>query len=392
MEEWIMVTGGAGYIGGFTALEMVRGGRNILVADNLSTGHREVVDLLRGEAGPGRFAFEEIDLRDRGALSLVAAKYEIRGIVDFAALSLVGESQERPREYFENNVRAFLNLLEAFPETPVVKSSTAATYGEPDGEFIPLKESYQSLAVSEGLFPKSMLQAGAADFDTLIGWYRGEVEARAPWAALDEEDLALLRIPTNVYGITKVMDELMLKKRRLQRCSTYLSLRYFNAAGAEPQGLLGEDHSPETHLIPLVMRTALGLLASLIIHGDDYPTCDGTCIRDYISLKDLAAAHISGLDYLLGGGESHALNLGQGAGYSVREIIEAARRVTGLEIPAKVGPRRAGDPAVLIADPSFARQLLGWRSIETLDDIIKQAWDWHRTHPNGWAASPMITR
>lgn len=385
VDEYTLVTGGAGYIGSFTARELLEEGHPVLILDNLSTGHIEVVHLLRAQFGDALVAFEKVDLLDPEALRDVAARYAVRGIVDFAARSLVGESQAQPRLYFENNVLGFLNLVTAFPRTPLVKSSTAATYGEPSKDEIPLTESYQDRAVERNLFPVSQLRDASIDFASLVAWYRAEVEAPAPWAAIDETDIAHLRIPTNVYGITKVMDELILEKRHGAWGSTSLSLRYFNAAGADPDGGMGEDHDPETHLIPLVMKTALRLRGELQLFGTDYPTRDGTCIRDYISVRDLADAHVRALRHLTDGGGSAALNLGQSLGYSVREILEKARDVTGCDIPVREGPRRAGDPATLVADAARAGELLGWRNEESLEDIISQAWAWHRSHPAGYA-------
>ena len=384
MKKAILITGGAGYIGSHTVRRLLEDGRRVVVLDDLSTGHREVMSLFLRVYGPEQFCFEEVNLLDAGALRQVFARHEILGIIDFAARSLVGESQEKPRMYFDNNVLAFRNLVVASNGIPLVKSSTAATYGNPLDEDIPLLETYQETHAADGIYPQSQLMPAAVDFATILGWYAEEVTALEETFALTAEDEAWLKIPTNVYGITKMMDELMLAKCSAREDRAYIALRYFNAAGADRSRLIGEDHHPETHLIPVVLQVALGTREQITIFGDDYDTPDGTAVRDYISVQELADAHVLCLDHLLRGGESQTFNLGAGAGFSVREIIETARRVTGHAIPATMGSRRSGDPAALIADASRIREALRWEAKESLADIIASAWHWHRLSPEGY--------
>jgi len=383
MEDAILVTGGAGYIGCHSVRRLLEEGRNVIVLDVLSTGHREVISLFSRVYGPEQFCFEQIDLLDMDSLLEFFQRHEILGIIDFAARSLVGESQEKPQMYFENNVVAFRNLVVASKMIPIVKSSTAATYGNPDDKDIPLVETYQEDCVLAGRFPQSQLMTASVDFDTILEWYNDEISVKNEEFALTNKDKDILKIPTNVYGITKLMDELILAKCSKQKNRQYIALRYFNAAGADQSRLIGEDHDPETHLIPVLMEVALGKRDQILIFGDDYDTPDGTAIRDYISVKELTDAHILCLDYLLKGGESQTFNLGTGKGFSVREIIETARKVTGKEIPETTGARRSGDPAVLIADSSNIKKL-GWEAKESLEDIIASAWHWHRLNPEGY--------
>ena len=384
MNDAILVTGGAGYIGSHTARRLLEAGRRVIVVDNFSTGHRAVGSLFRKIYGPEKFQLEEIDLLDQGAAAAVFDRHEISGIIDFAARSLVGESQQQPRLYFEQNVLAFCNLVAASDGVPIVKSSTAASYGEPDAKYVPLAESYQQNCVDDGQFATSQLRPAEVTFDELLGWYENEVAEHAPSLALQDDDREHLKIPTNVYGITKVMDERILHRCGCREGRRFVALRYFNAAGADGSGLIGEDHDPESHLIPLVLQVALGQREQIVIFGDDYATEDGTAVRDYISVDELADAHVKTLDYLLGGGASQTFNLGTRNGYSVRQIIETARRVTGEEIVAETGPRRSGDPALLVADAGKIEQALGWRSTETLEQTITSAWNWHRGHPDGY--------
>jgi UDP-glucose 4-epimerase len=326
----ILVTGGAGYIGGTVAGLLAAKGHQAVVFDNLSHGRR---DLL-----PPGVQFVEGELADRAALEalFISAKQQARpfdGVLHFAALIEAGESMLRPETFFRNNTASTLSLLEAMlAEGPrrLVFSSTAAVYGEP--ESVPI-----------------------------------------------EEDARLL--PTNAYGESKLLVEHMLAWLNRIHGLRYASLRYFNVAGAPegPDGVTrGEAHNPESHLIPLVLDVALGRRASIRIYGDDYPTPDGTCIRDYIHVSDLADAHLLALGAL----ESHdrlIFNLGNGQGFSVREVIQSARRVTGHPIPAEIHPRRSGDPAVLVASSGKATRELGWKPRYTqLDDIVRTAWIWHQ--------------
>ncbi|MFD0588890.1 UDP-glucose 4-epimerase GalE [Paenibacillus sp. GCM10027627] len=324
----VLVTGGAGYIGSHTVAALLEKGEDIVVVDNLQQGHRAA--LLGGKLYAG-------DLRDAAFMDTVFQENSIDAVVHFAAHSLVGESMKDPGKYYHNNVYGTLCLLQKMKEYNVLKlvfSSTAATYGEPEN--IPIRE----------------------------------------------EDRTS---PTNTYGETKLAMEKMIRWFESACGLRSISLRYFNAAGAHESGKIGEHHEPETHLIPIVLETALGKRAHISIFGDDYNTPDGTCIRDYIHVSDLADAHVLAVERLRSGAGSSVYNLGNGQGFSVKEVIDIARSVTGKEIAAKMEPRRAGDPAVLVASSAKAREELGWSpSRSNLEEIIKSAWAWHSGHPNGY--------
>ena len=327
----ILVVGGAGYIGSHTAYALLEreGAGEVIVADNLSTGHR-------GALHP-KAKFYELDIRDRAALDALFAKEQIDGVIHFAASSQVGESMEKPLKYYENNLGGTATLLSAMVAAGVkqiVFSSTAAVYGEPQN--IPIRE----------------------DDPT---------------------------VPTNCYGETKLAVERMLAWTDRAHGLKYAALRYFNAAGAHPSGQIGEAHDPETHLVPVVLQVPNGKRKGVSIFGEDYPTKDGTCVRDYIHVTDLASAHILALEYLQKGGESDVFNLGNGVGFTVREVIDLARAITGEAIPAETAPRRPGDPAQLVASSEKARSVLGWKPCyDSLEVIVKSAWQWHQSHPDGF--------
>ena len=324
----ILVAGGAGYIGSHMVALLVKRGYDVIVADNLRTGHWQSVKGAR--------KLYVGDLRDGSFLHQVFTENKIDGVINFAACSLVGESVTNPLKYYGNNVEGAVSLLTAMQAHGVDKivfSSTAATYGEPEKQ-----------PIEEG----------------------------------DRTE------PTNPYGATKLAIENMLKWCDRAYGIRYVALRYFNAAGSDTEAGIGEDHEPESHLIPLVMKTALGQRDHIGIFGEDYPTPDGTCVRDYIHVKDLAEAHLLALEYLERGGSSDVFNLGSGTGYSVREIIDTARRVTGRPIPVKAEPRRGGDPSVLIASNKKAAEVLGWKPSRSLEQIVADAWAWHSGHPNGY--------
>lgn len=325
----ILVLGGAGYIGSHTALALVNAGRDVVVADNLETGFRKAV--------PEMARFYKGDIRDRAFCDGLFEREQIDGVIHFAANSQVGESMTNPLKYYANNMggtRVLLESMVAHGVGKIVFSSTAATYGEP--ERVPILETDAT-------------------------------------------------VPTNCYGETKLSMEKMMKWTSVAHGLRYVALRYFNACGAQPDGSIGEAHNPETHLIPVILQVPGGQREKISIFGDDYPTPDGTCIRDYIHVCDLAQAHILALDYLLSSGENNVFNLGNGVGFSVKEVIEEARKVTGHAIPTEVLPRRAGDPAQLIASSEKAKTLLGWKpEFEDLHTIIQTAWDWHKTHPRGF--------
>ena len=325
----LLVLGGAGYIGSHTAVELLDRGHEVVIADNLITGYKQAV--------PKEAVFYQGDIRDYEFLNNLFKTEKIDAVIHFAAFSLVGESVTNPLKYYENNLYGTKVLLQAMIDNNVDKivfSSTAATYGEPEN--IPILESDRTC-------------------------------------------------PTNPYGETKLAMEKMMKWSANAYQLRYVSLRYFNACGAHKSGKLGEAHNPESHLIPLVLQVPNGKRESVSIYGTDYDTPDGTCIRDYIHVTDLAEAHILAVEYLMKGGESNVFNLGNGVGYSVREVIETARKVTGHPIPAVEIPRRSGDPARLVASGEKAKTVLGWEpKITSLEDIIRSAWVWHSTHPNGY--------
>ncbi|GIN63907.1 UDP-glucose 4-epimerase GalE [Robertmurraya siralis] len=325
----VLVLGGAGYIGSHAVYQLIDQGEEVVVVDNLKTGHKDAVHP--------KAKFYKGDIRHIEFLRSVFEQETIDAVLHFAAHSLVGESMEVPLKYFDNNVYGTQILLQVMNEYDVKKivfSSTAATYGEP--ETIPISET----------MPTN---------------------------------------PTNTYGETKRMMEKIMSWVERAHGIKYVSLRYFNVAGARESGEIGEDHFPETHLIPLLLQTALGQRPHITIFGEDYDTADGTCIRDYIHVEDLIAAHLLALKHLREGGKSDIFNLGSSQGFSVKEMIETARQVTGKEIPALSGPRRAGDPSILIASSEKAQQMLGWNPIRTsITKIMEDAWRWHSTHPNGY--------
>jgi len=325
----ILVCGGAGYIGSHAVAELIKREEEVVVVDNLQKGHIDAVwegaKICLG------------DLRDKEFLQRVFKENRIEGVIHFAADSLVGESMELPLKYYENNVYGTMCLLEVMKENNVDKivfSSTAATYGEPDS--VPIRET-------------------------------------------DRTE------PTNAYGETKLAVEKMLKWADTAYGIKHVVLRYFNVAGAHESGMIGEAHDPETHLIPIILQVALNKREKIFIYGDDYDTEDGTCVRDYIHVMDLVDAHILALKKLSGDRTSSVYNLGNGEGFSVKEVIDTARKVTAHEIKAELAPRRAGDPAKLIASSEKAMAELGWEpKFNTLEEIIASAWKWHMNNPHGY--------
>ncbi|TAE59220.1 MAG: UDP-glucose 4-epimerase GalE [Nostocales cyanobacterium] len=324
-KSTILVTGGAGYIGSHAVLALLQAGYEVIILDNLVYGHRDLVEtVLQVELIEG-------DIENRPLLDQIFNSHKIEAVMHFSAYTYVGESVTNPDKYYRNNVLGTLTLLEAMLDAGIKKfvfSSTCATYGIP--QFIPLTEDHPQNPISPYGMTKLMVEQILADFDI-------------------------------AYGLKSVC------------------FRYFNAAGANPNGLLGEDHNPESHLIPLVLQTALGQREYISVFGTDYPTPDGTCIRDYIHVSDLADAHVLGLEYLLQGGNSEVFNLGNGNGFSVNEVITAAQEVTGINIPVKQCDRRPGDSPILIGSSDKAKNILNWQpKYPGIQEIVAHAWQWHQ--------------
>lgn len=331
----VLVTGGAGYIGSHAVKILIERGHDVVVVDNLSRGHREAV---HADA-----CFHNVDIADVDRMTDILRGHDVSDVMHFAAFSYVGESVSVPLNYYENNTGATTKLLKAMDAAAVkrfVFSSTCASYGEPD--HLPIVESTQQQ-------------------------------------------------PINPYGWSKLFVERILRdKQRSDADFGFTALRYFNVAGSALDGSIGEDHHPETHIIPLVLQTALGLRDSITVFGTDYPTPDGTCIRDYIHVEDLIEAHILAMETQRAG-NARFFNLGIGKGYSVRDIIESAKRVTGLEINVEYGERRPGDPPELFANADFIRRELGWEpKLTNLDDIIGSAWRWFQANPEGYATPKQL--
>ncbi|KRN12891.1 UDP-glucose 4-epimerase [Fructilactobacillus fructivorans] len=325
----VLVAGGAGYIGSHMVDRLINDGYDVVVVDNLSTGHRQAINP--------KAKFYEGDTRDSDFLDDVFSKERIDAVIHMDAFSLVPESMKDPLKYFDNNVIGMIKLLESMKKAGIkylVFSSTAATYGNP--ERIPIYEK-------------------------------------------DRKD------PINPYGESKLIMEHIMKWVDKAYGIKFVALRYFNAAGAKEDGSIGEDHHPETHLIPIVLKVAAGQQDTMKIFGDDYDTPDGTNVRDYVHVLDLADAHILAMKYLEKGNPSNIFNLGSSTGFSNKQIIDAARKVTGKKIPTEIAPRRGGDPDTLVANSDKAREVLGWKpQFDNIDSIIKTAWTWKTKHPNGY--------
>lgn len=324
----VLVTGGAGYVGSHCVKQLLLSGHDVLIYDNLSQGHPEACP-------PGRLVIG--DILDGQKLGATLQEHKIEAVMHFAALALVGESVGSPTKYYQTNVIGTFTLLEAMKSAGVsrlVFSSSCATYGIPKS--VPIRET-------------------------------------------------TTQSPVNPYGETKLICEKMMRDYSHAYGLGYAALRYFNAAGASTDASIGEDHDPESHLIPILLQTALGQRESAMMYGDDYPTPDGSCIRDYIHVNDLADAHIRALE-MLKHGTKLEVNLGTGKGSSVKEVVAVCRQVSGREICLKVGPRRPGDPPELVADPSLAKEVLGWSAKRSdLQTIVEDAWRWHSTHPTGYS-------
>ncbi len=327
----ILVLGGAGYIGSHTVYELMDNGYDVAVVDNLETGFIEAIHP--------KARFYKGDIRDKGFIDSVFEREQVDAVIHFAANSQVGESMVKPLKYYDNNVGGTRTMLQSMIEHGVkniVFSSTAATYGEP--ERVPIMENDSTK-------------------------------------------------PTNCYGETKLAMEHMFHWASVAHELHFVALRYFNACGAHPNGHIGEAHDPETHLIPIVLQVPNGQREYVGVFGDDYETRDGTCVRDYIHVSDLASAHVLAAEYLVSGGKNDVFNLGNGVGFTVKEIVDAAEKVVGRPIPRKVIPRRAGDPAQLVASSEKAKRVLGWKpKYDDIDTIISTAWRWHSAHPHGYKA------
>lgn len=341
----VLVTGGAGYIGSHACQRLLRDGHSVSVIDNLFRGHERAIELLRTMPGvtAERLAFFKGDVGDRALVERVLRERKIDAVMHFAAMAYVGESVNDPLTYFRNNTAATLNLIEAVEAAGVkrmVFSSTCASYGEPPPEMIPIAETC----------PQK---------------------------------------PINPYGASKLFCERMLfdyaaMKKIKGQDFAFAAPRYFNVAGCDRSGLLGEDHEPETHLIPVILQAVLGKRDAITIFGTDYPTPDGTCIRDYVHVEDLVDAHVHVMNALKPG-DTRTYNLGIGRGYSVREVIDSVKRVTGRSFTVKEGARRAGDPPTLFAEPSKIKRELGWEAkIRSIDEIVATAWKWFEKHPDGY--------
>ncbi|AND86041.1 UDP-glucose 4-epimerase GalE [Clostridium tyrobutyricum] len=325
----ILVCGGAGYIGSHMVAHLLENNHNVVILDNLQTGHKDAI--LGGKFYLG-------NLKDSIILDKIFTENKIDAVIDFAANSLVGESVENPLKYFDNNIGSTISLLQSMNKHNIkyiVFSSTAATYGEPEN--VPIQEQDKTF-------------------------------------------------PTNPYGESKLAVEKILKWCDNAYGIKYTALRYFNACGAHINGKIGEDHNPESHLIPIILQAAMGKRDKIMIFGDDYNTEDGSCVRDYVHVSDLASAHLLALKRLQSGGESKIYNLGNGKGFSVKEVVEVAKKVTGINIKSEIADRRPGDPATLIASSNKAIKELGWNpKFNSLETIIDTAWKWHKNHPNGYS-------
>jgi len=338
----VLVTGGAGYIGSHAVQRLLGDGATVVVVDDLSRGHRAAIDALRPGAGD-RLVFEETGIDDGARVERLMVDHAVDTVLHFAALAYVGESVTEPLRYYRNNVAAGIALLEACDRAGVsrlVFSSSCATYGEPGDERVPIAEDCPQHPVSP--YGQTKL-----DFERIL----------TAWADARE---------------------------RAGHAASVTMLRYFNVAGADRTGVLGEDHDPETHLIPVAIDAALGRREGMAIFGTDYPTPDGTCVRDYVHVEDLVDAHVLAMAKMKPGAP-RAFNIGIGRGYSVREVLDAARRVTGVEFAIREEPRRAGDAARLFADPARIERELGWKArVTDLDAIVDSAWRWMKRHPDGY--------
>jgi len=382
-SETILVTGGAGYIGSITVKNLIDAGYDVVILDSLENGHREAID--------SRAKLEIANLGKIEEIRAIFAKYHFDAVIDFAAYLMVGESMTQPKSYMNNNVANFINLLDVMSQsgrTKLIKSSTAAVYGSPSNESdFPLSEDYvwtfkpTQSSLLNGEYDNDGM-SGEDFFQKIISYY-DEMIANRSELKLSDDELTSLRIPTNVYGLTKLLDEILMKKYEKIAGIKSIVLRYFNVAGADTSGEIGEDHPVETHLIPRLIKN-ITKNEEFQLFGTDYQTKDGTAVRDYIHVTDLALGHIEALKYLLEENISNTFNLGSSDGYTTLEILDAVEKVTGGKINRIDAPRRPGDPAKLLANPEKAKKVLKWETKRDIYDMIETAYKWHEAHPNGY--------
>ncbi len=383
--QTILVTGGAGYIGSITVKELIDNGYDVVVLDSLERGHIEAVDK--------RAKLEIVDLKNIEDIETVFLKYKFDAVIDFAAYIAVGESMEQPQKYIDNNVFNFVNLIETMLRNNcncLIKSSTASVYGNPtEKEDFPLDENYtekkkfESSELLAGIWNEEKI-AGEPFLQKIIGYF----EKRLPEKLrLSEADIEKLRISTSVYGLTKMLDEIIMKKYDDMSGLKYITLRYFNVAGAAINGEMGQVCENPSHIFANAIFNLLGKNKELTIFGNDYETKDGTGIRDYIHVLDLASGHISALRYLLETNKSNTINLGTGQGYSVLEVIKSIESASGKKVNYSFGPKRSGDVAEVFANPSKADKLLGWKAKYSLSDMAETDWKWHSSHLEGYKSN-----
>lgn len=379
----ILVTGGAGYIGSITVNLLIKQGYEVIIVDSLENGHIEAI--------PKETKFYQLNISNKKALDKVFKENNIKAVIDFAAYLAVGESMKDPVKYLENNVLNFITLLDVMKENnclKIIKSSTAAAYGNPDDKWFPLSEDYTEIFRPQ----KSFLLPGTINdqefqgedfFQQFLRLYNQKIK-NLSYLQLTKDELTMLRISTSIYGLTKLLDEIIMKKYDDTFGIKSVALRYFNVAGAHPQCILGEDKPNPTNLMTVTIYKALGKFPKLQVFGNDYPTKDGTGVRDYIHVCDLAEGHIKALEYILKSHESNTFNLGTGKGYSVLEVISKVEVAASTNIDFDIVERRSGDPAISYSNPRKANEMLGWQAKYDIKDMAETAWKWHSSHPNGF--------
>lgn len=384
MAKTILVTGGAGYIGSHTVKQLISADYNVIVLDSMESGHEAAVDP--------KATLEIVDTKNKNDIDKLFKKYKIDAVIDFAAYLAVGESMENPKKYFENNVRNFVNLLEVMKDNGckyLIKSSTAATYGNPTKDSdIPWLETFtndyqpKESALLEGIWEGEKV-VGEEFFQKFIQYYKTEF-ADKPEIQLTEADETKLRIPMSIYGLSKLLDEILMNRYNELCGLNSIALRYFNVCGADPSGEIGDAKPKPTNLMSLAIMSILGKAPKLQVFGDDYPTPDGTAIRDYIHPGDLAVGHQKALEYFDNFSGFDNFNLGTGNGSSVLEVIAAVENAAGKKVEYDMAPRRSGDPSISVANSSKANKILNWQARYSLDDMAKTAWDWHSKNPEGF--------